>query len=352
MWQGSLGISEYDGIVSPAYIVCDLFTNANLNYLQFLLRSPLLKSFYNQVSYGIRVGQWDMHYDDFKSLCLYLPLRSEQDQIVRYLDWKVSIINKYINAKKKQIELLKEYFSKKVTDLLVNNTNSHIKMKHLTEYKLQYGANASGVDYTDKYPRYIRITDINNDSSLRNDNVLSLDLLNYNDYLLKDGDILFARSGATVGKSFIYKNEYGKCCFAGYLIRIIPNKEIIIPEYLYYFTLSSGYLEWLKQVFIQTTIPNISAEKYKELNIPYTPLEEQTKLVSKIQSELENNEIIIRNIEHKIRILQEYRTCLISDIVTGKVDVQGEKVPEFETDIENTNIPDANEEAEITVSNG
>jgi len=336
MWQGSLGISDYDGIVSPAYIVCDLFTNANLKYLQFLLRSPLLKTFYNRVTYGIRVGQWDMHYDDFKSLCLYFPPCPEQDQIVRYLDWKVSMINKYINAKKKQIELLKEHFSKKVTDLLFKDVTSFLKMKHLTEYKLQYGANASGIDFTDKYPRYIRITDINNDGTLSTDNVLSLNISNYNDYLLKDGDILFARSGATVGKSFMYKDEYGKCCFAGYLICIIPNKKIILPEYLYYYTLSSNYNKWLKQVFIQTTIQNVSAEKYKELIIPYIPLEKQTKLVSRINFELEKNKNIIKNIIKTINFLQEYRTRLISDVVTGKVNIQNVKVPEFE----NIDVPD------------
>ena len=107
MWQGSLGVSEFDGVVSPAYIVCHIIDeNINRRYLHMLLRSPLFKTYYNQVSYGVRVGQWDMHYEDFKGMEVSLPPRAEQDQIVRYLDWQVSKINRLIAAKKKQIHLL------------------------------------------------------------------------------------------------------------------------------------------------------------------------------------------------------------------------------------------------------
>ncbi len=75
MWQGSLGVSKYHGIVSPAYIVCNILdATINTSYLHMLLRSSGFKTYYNQFSYGVRVGQWDMHYDDFKKLQLYLQL--------------------------------------------------------------------------------------------------------------------------------------------------------------------------------------------------------------------------------------------------------------------------------------
>lgn len=59
LWQGSLGISEFEGIVSPAYITCKITKKINTRYLNYLLRSALFKTFYNRISYGIRVGQWD-----------------------------------------------------------------------------------------------------------------------------------------------------------------------------------------------------------------------------------------------------------------------------------------------------
>lgn len=90
MWQGSLGISKYEGIVSPVYIVCKLKNQLNSNYINYLLRADIFKTIYNRLFYGIRVGQWDMRYDDFKNIKLYIPPREEQDQIVKYLDSKLS----------------------------------------------------------------------------------------------------------------------------------------------------------------------------------------------------------------------------------------------------------------------
>lgn len=109
MWQGSLGVSRFEGIVSPAYIICKVLDEEiNLDYLHMLLRSARFKSYYNQYSYGIRVGQWDMHYEDFKNLKIYIPPRAEQDQIVRFLDWKISEINKLIEIRRKEIQELEE----------------------------------------------------------------------------------------------------------------------------------------------------------------------------------------------------------------------------------------------------
>jgi len=339
-FQGGIEYAYYEGIISPAYTVMIPDEN-NSNFFRYLFKSIRFIELLQNCVTGIREGQ-NIDYSKLREHLLPIPPRPEQDQIVSYLDWKVSMINKYINAKKKQIEFLKEYFSKKITDFLFEDVTSFLKMKYLTEYKLQYGANASGIDFNDKYPRYIRITDINNDGTLNNDSVLSLNIPNYEDYLLKNGDILFARSGATVGKTFMYKDEYGKCCFAGYLIRITPNKKVVLPEYLYYYTLSSNYIKWLKQVFIQATIQNISAEKYKELIIPYRLLEKQSEIVLRIQSEEKKNKIFIKNIEKEIQLLQEYRIRLISDVVTGKVNVQNVKVPEFES-VETLDILDSDE---------
>ena len=83
------------------------------------------------------------------------------------------------------------------------------RLKHLLRKPLDYGANSSGVEYLDNLPRYIRITDIAADGKLKNDGALSIELEDTSPYLLEDGDILFARSGATFGKSFIYYAKYG-----------------------------------------------------------------------------------------------------------------------------------------------
>src|SRR5205823_1104749 len=94
----------------------------------------------------------------------------------------------------------------------------------------QYGASESGQAGDSSWPRYIRITDLRDDGSLREDDVRRLPPDIARPFLLSDGDVLMARSGATVGKAFIYRRSLGPCCFAGYLIRFQLDPERIIPD--------------------------------------------------------------------------------------------------------------------------
>lgn len=107
MWQGAVGVSNYRGIVSPAYIVLKSRRNINSRYYHLLLRTPIYIEESHRNSYGICDDQLSLRYEDFKCMQNIIPPKEEQDQIVRYLDSKLSKINKFIKAKKKQIELLK-----------------------------------------------------------------------------------------------------------------------------------------------------------------------------------------------------------------------------------------------------
>lgn len=157
MWQGSLGVSQYEGIVSPAYIICKVLDkDINLDYLHLLLRSARFKSYYNQYSYGIRVGQWDMHYEDFKNLKVYMPPRAEQDQIVRFLDWKVSEINKLIGIRKKEIQELEELFLK-VTDIYVTHG-----IRRSAQYQI------TGIDWAPEIPENWSLSKIRHHLKLKN----------------------------------------------------------------------------------------------------------------------------------------------------------------------------------------
>ena len=128
------------------------------------------------------------------------------------------------------------------------------KLKYVVKDKLKYGANEIAELDDINLPRYIRITDFDANGNLRRDTFKSLPNEVAKNYLLEKGDILFARSGATVGKTFHYKNNEGKTCFAGYLIKATPNKSIILSDYLYFFTKSQYYDTWKSSIFIQATI--------------------------------------------------------------------------------------------------
>ena len=189
------------------------------------------------------------------------------------------------------------------------------KLKTLLLSPLQYGANASGVPYSEHLPRYIRITDITLEGKLKHSDKLSLSNEDAAKYILKDKDILFARSGASVGKTFLYKKEYGLSAFAGYLIKAELGKELI-PELLFYFTQSDIYESWKNGIFIQSTIQNIGADKYSQLQIAIPPLPEQEAIVTYLDSKVAKIDEYISIAEKKIAALEELKQTIIAEAVT------------------------------------
>lgn len=144
----------------------------------------------------------------------------------------------------------------------------------------QYGANESGIKrISEQQVRYIRITDINDNGLLNNNLGATVERINAK-YILNHNDLLFARSGATVGKTFLYKkNLYNyPCLFAGYLIKFQLNPSIVIPDYLFIYTQLSSYKDWIIATQRAAAQPNINAEEYKSLQVPLPPLTVQNKI--------------------------------------------------------------------------
>ena len=149
---------------------------------------------------------------------------------------------------------------------------------------------------------------------------LSLNEETAQNYLLDKGDILFARSGGTVGKAFIFKSEYGKSAFAGYLIRARMKKSIV-PKYIYYYTQSSIYEEWKKQTFIQSTIQNIGADRYNQLPIITQSFMEQQEIAEYLDKKCAEIDSLITKKEQFLTELDTYKKSLIYEYVTGKKEV-------------------------------
>lgn len=159
-------------------------------------------------------------------------------------------------------------------------------LKSLLQCQPQYGANESGIERTAiSQPRYIRITDIN-EYGLLNDSIGVTAAVVEEKYFLQNNDLLFARSGATVGKAYLHKSasvDY-KCFFAGYMIRFVVDDKIILPDYLFAFTQLNTYKEWVLAIQRAAGQPNINAEEYKSLKIPLPDLETQKAIVKKINA--------------------------------------------------------------------
>ena len=158
-----------------------------------------------------------------------------------------------------------------------HSTQYHkIQLKKLLLKAPQYGAGESGVTRKSyQEPRYIRITDIDS-NGIVNSKELGATANNIEDkYILDDGDILFARSGATVGKTYLHKTKPYMCFYAGYLIRFVVNTSLILPEYLFAYTQLPIYKKWIAAIQRPSAQPNINAEEYQSLEIPLPNLDIQ-----------------------------------------------------------------------------
>ena len=160
-----------------------------------------------------------------------------------------------------------------------------MKLKDILVSKPQYGASEPGILRSSmEEPRYIRITDID-ENGLISYNELGATAKNIEDkYILCENDILIARSGATVGKTYIHKSAPYVCFFAGYLIRFIINTNKALPEYIFTYTQLNPYKEWVNAIQRPSGQPNINSEEYQSLEIPLPNIEKQQVIVDLIKS--------------------------------------------------------------------
>ena len=194
-------------------------------------------------------------------------------------------INELISLKKAQLSdldsLAQSIFYDMFGDPIENEKGWEVKkLGEIAVDKLSYGSGASAINYNGE-TRYVRITDINDNGEL-DDNKVSPSTIDEK-YLLKDGDILFARSGATVGKTFLYTSKYGRCIYAGYLIRYIPDRNKVIPNYVLGLTKTHYYKSFIESTRRAVAQPNINAKQYGELRIPLPPLSLQQEFAKRIE---------------------------------------------------------------------
>ena len=324
------------GVITSAYISLRPTEIANSRYFTYFLKSMDAKKMFHGMGTGIRLT---LSYNELKNQFIPCPSPEEQTAIANYLDTATSKIDAAIAQQQKMIDLLNERKQIIINRAVTKGLNPNAKMKdsgvewigevpegwevrrlkHLLKASLMYGANESAESEDESYPRYIRITDIDEDGKLRPDTFRSLPPAKAEPYLLKKGDLLFARSGATAGKTYLF-NENIKACFAGYLIKA-SLKETLLPEYLNYYTKSGIYANWKKSIFIQATIPNIGAEKYANLQITLPSIKEQEDIVKHLDVETGKINQVVRNCEKQISLLQERKQIIINEVVTGKVKV-------------------------------
>ena len=258
------------GIVSPAYPVFEISKQGVIvpEYLKYFFKSDSFQ--YSISAFAQGSTRTSIKFGKMKTVSINLPNIDEQKFIISVLDKAKAVIDDRENALQKLDELIKARF----VEMFVGKDYPLVPLDDLSLGKGEYGAQSASTEYVPGRPRYVRITDINDDGSLNDDVVSSANIEDDEQYKLSYGDFMFARMGATVGKTYAYKT--GNQIFAGYLIRYRLNLEKIIPEYLYAYTRLDEYKNWVLLNQSGAAQPGINAKKYGSLRIPVAPLTEQT----------------------------------------------------------------------------
>lgn len=330
-------LATFNGVCTSELIVMSPLANVASKFLLYVLLNPAFIGLVNSTTFGVKMPR--ANWATIGNIPIPLPPLSEQRVIADFLDRETAKIDVLIAHKQRLLELLAERRQALITHAVTKGLDPNIPMKdsgvewlgeipkhweatklrYLTESSLQYGSNALAESDDPSLPRYIRITDIQDDGSLRQDIFRSLPEELAEPFILEEGDILFARSGATVGKTLLYQQRWGRSCFAGYLIRVRPNRDIVLPEFIKYFTETAVYWDWVRNSTIQATIQNVSAEKYSDLTISLPSIPVQERIIEYLKREVSQITLLTTVIRNVIELLQERRVSLINEAVTGKI---------------------------------
>lgn len=324
-----------DGVTSPAYSCFQLNDNADLGYFYYYY---LMVDNTKELLHLAKNLRHSFTEEQLGQLKVPLPPLQEQSAIASYLDTQCAKIDEIIAQAKASIEDYKQWKASIIYEAVTKGLNPNVEMKdsgiewigkvpmrwkivrlkYLLSTPLQYGANETGLPYDESLPRYIRITDITLDGKLKTSGMQSLSEEKSEGYILDDEDILLARSGATVGKAFYYRESYGKAAFAGYLIRAKINSAKALPKFIYYSTMSAGYEKWKETAVIQATIQNIGASRYNEYSLAIPPIAEQLRIIEFLDDKMEKIDSLMAEKQSLIGDLESYKKSLIYEVVTGK----------------------------------
>lgn len=333
-WQGSYGVSNYDGIVSPAYFIFDLDKKIEPKYFHSSIRSKLYISFFGSASDGVRIGQWDLSKERMKQIPFLIPPLEEQNAIAKFLDDKTAKVEEAIAIKQKQIELLKERRQILIHKAVTRGLNDTVKLKDsgvewigeipehwdlsklglmLTPYSIKNHPNELLLSITREQGVIVR--DMEDLES--NHNFIPDDLSGYK--LLKKGDF-------GMNKMKAWQGSYGVSKFTGIVSPAYFTFSIvdtINPDFFHLAIRSKIYVPFFGQASDGVRIGQWDLSKDRMKNIPFVipSLKEQDDILIYIEETTKKTSTAISLKEQEIEKLKEYKMSLIDSVVTGKVKV-------------------------------
>lgn len=180
----------------------------------------------------------------------------------------------------------------------------------------KYGINAPAVKLEGKLPAYIRITDIDENGYFNANKRVGVNDQASDQYVVEDGDILLARTGASVGKSYIYRPEDGKLVYAGFLIKVAPDQNKLESQYLFQFLKTEMYWSWVNVMSMRSGQPGINGNEYGQLRIPLPPSKAEQKSIAKALGDMDSE---IFSLKSQLTKHQKLKQGMMQNLLTGTV---------------------------------
>jgi len=352
-WQGAIGASTLRGIISPAYVVMRLREDDDLpSYFHHLYRTPQFAKEAERWSYGITSDMWSLRPEHFKMIYTPEPPPAEQAAIVRFLDWANGRLERAIRAKRKVIALLNEQkqaiIHRAVTRGLPAEASAQagrdpsVPLKpsgipwlgdipqHWEVWRLKFVASEI-VDCLHATPRYseagthpaIRTADIAPGVlHLRKaKKISSTDFARWTERLAPSaGDILYSREGERFGIAACVPEGVQLCISQRMMVFRIASQNCS-RFVMWLLNTRSTYGQALQDV-MGATAPHINISTIRNYFLAMPSAGEQQEIAHHIESETHSIDVAMERIEREIDLLREYRTRLVADVVTGKLDVR------------------------------
>lgn len=360
--KGSSGISAYDGSASLIITVLKPHNKLNGQFYHYLLRSHYFVEEFYRNGHGLVSDLWTTKWDEMRNIYIPVPPREEQDQIVRYLDWQMSKINKLIHGYQREIKLLEERKRSILSNAVLHGLKMDVHQKNSGIYWLgNIPANWETrklrqilIPFSEKnHPEKQLLSVVrekgviirNTESKEENHNYIPEDLSGYK---------LVKRHQFVINKMKAWQGSYGVSLYEGivspaYYVFDIRFNNL---EYFHYAIRSTVYINFFAQSSdgIRVGQWDLDLQKMKEIPFIIPTEDEQIEIVAYIKYEHKKLDLLVSNLKKQIELLREYRTRLISDVVTGQMDVRGIEIPDYtpETDTEETENEEINEEEAVS----
>ena len=325
-WQGSMAVSEYRGIISPAYYICR-FTSTDINkrYIHYLLRNDSYKTEYMRLSSGLRVGQWDLNIDDFLRIMMILPPLAEQQRIAEFLDRKCAEIDEMIALQEQIIEELKAYKQSVITEAATKGLNPDVPMKdsgiewigqipeHWDVKRLKFVAERHNQKVSDEVLPYIGLENVESFSERFIETENEYDITQAQ--VCAVGDVIFGKLRPYLGKAMVIKTEH--CCSSEFLVLSGSGA----PSYLRYLLLSDWFVEIVNASTYGTKMPRANADYIMNMQVVCPPIDERKAIADYLDEKCADIDNLIQTKQSKIDSLKEYKKSIIYEYVTGKKEV-------------------------------